>query len=515
MGSFGQLDSTFCFPLEQGEFESQRQLCKFPRRPVLNDVRRPGSGTYYGNLGEIENRRPARRSAFAYHKTIQVPIGYDFSVQPNKHLAVSTEVVEADEETDCEELLLNFAPDDYSGSRDSKGFLCGEVPTLLPDDPLFTGIPDCAREDDDAYLHREFINASDDIETINSMNAPDASMGPVELELECALTRVDKRFENLGIIIEEILFDMPEKVSKMASLKSKLAFGKRPSISGSTLFTGILTGLCANPPLYAPGVPHSSIYEVKKYQLQSGAILGVHSPVVYNQIRAVCGVDHDELMSSFDLQSLDAAITERTGSEFVTPDGKFNIKTLKRKEYQMISDFKFLDDYYTHVRDLLTRLPPYLGHYTIWENGKETHFVVTKSLVDKNNDTLFKLRASTDGDLNGFPRVVIKDLNRLNDKYFHLPENVRDHIIGQVRTDAKMLKRHNILDYSLLVGLECDPLTGEETSSVGLSIALCPSSRVKRVVSCIRSLISGHSTFKDLRQSASANGPSRPVVTRC
>ncbi|ANB12496.1 phosphatidylinositol-4-phosphate 5-kinase its3 [Sugiyamaella lignohabitans] len=245
--------------------------------------------------------------------------------------------------------------------------------------------------------------------------------------------------ENLDIPIIDVTDDkgsfLKQKLkSKVSSLKRKFAIHKRAPISKSALmFKGIQTAIYANPRLIDPEVTLPYVMMgLKKYRLGDGSIIDVHSPLVYDNIRTLCGISHRELLNSF--MDSDLVNSHSYGGRLVTPDAKYIIKTIQCKEHKLMGSYEFLDEYYYRVKENpTTQLPFYLGHYTIHIDGKETHFVIMKNMDHLN------------------PNGSIS-----------VERDERDKFMTQLRKDVDLLKKHGITNYSLMVGLECDPHTGEQ-----------------------------------------------------
>ncbi|ANB12639.1 1-phosphatidylinositol-4-phosphate 5-kinase [Sugiyamaella lignohabitans] len=210
------------------------------------------------------------------------------------------------------------------------------------------------------------------------------------------------------------------RVKAMAtSVMRKVASRKTTSISRSTLmFNGVKTATYANPPC-EDGLSDFTL-ESKNYRLDGGAILEVHSPIVYQNIRSICGIDHHRFLNSFVVQSEvnETKSPGQSGSDFLfTSDGKYIIKTIRRKEHKVIANSDFLADYYENIMAQPdTQLPYYLGHYTILLNGKRSHFVVMENLLHKKTKLVYDLKGSSHGKRagvreNNSGRVVCKDLD--------------------------------------------------------------------------------------------------------
>lgn len=125
---------------------------------------------------------------------------------------------------------------------------------------------------------------------------------------------------------------------------------------------------------------------------------------------------------------------------------------------------KILKDYYTHVQNnpnsLLSQF--YGLHRVKMPYGKKIHFVVMNNLFPPHRDihTTFDLKGSTVGrdyredDLSKNPRATLKDLNWLRrQQQLALGIQKKQLFLEQLQRDVVLLKRLQIMDYSLLVGI--------------------------------------------------------------
>ena len=153
----------------------------------------------------------------------------------------------------------------------------------------------------------------------------------------------------------------------------------------------------------------------------------------------------------------------KSGSFFYfSRDYKYIIKTIHHAEHKFLR--KVLKDYYTHVQDNPnTLLSQFYGlHRVKMPYGKKIHFVVMNNLFPPHRDihTTFDLKGSTIGrdyredDLAENPRATLKDLNWLRrQRNLELGIQKKRLFLEQLQKDVILLKRLQIMDYSLLVGI--------------------------------------------------------------
>ncbi|ANB11238.1 1-phosphatidylinositol-4-phosphate 5-kinase [Sugiyamaella lignohabitans] len=585
---------------------------------VLSDVNRGIVVPKYGACAQQENRRAARRSAFAYHKVLILECSDDdsgVSVGSDETLNEPTVWKPIDivsEQPYCEE-----SSHTYSAPVDNDDVNCSEWSFEAGDEAAFTtrqiesarseedteatwsapaaywALSDCPIEVDESdspiESHGDATLVELPLETTSSDLAESEEITPAKVaETPCAIADIPTSNSSIDSLIAEIISvatlykDLPqlivsgghkadsefellktaplalskpithtpsdnlviqvEEVDKsktpllLTRAKAKLTSftGRTAPITKSTLmFNGIQTAVYAT-----PLSSHENLtMENKKYRLDGGAIIKAYSPIVYQNIRTLCGIDCHEFLNSFVLQS-DLTKTKspgKSGSDFLfTPDGKYIIKTIKRKEHNVIANAEFLADYYNHVKaHPSTQLPFYLGNYTLVAGGKKTHFVIMKNLLQKETQLIYDLKGSTH-DRRAGPRkdnrgrVVFKDLD-WTDKHeaISMSQEDRDKLMVQVSKDVDFLKRHNIMDYSLLVGLQSDTRTCQQQPVIGMIDTLCPFSWRKRAETISKSLIFGSSAidvvhpskygarFLNFVQSAVVPRPGRSVSIRC
>ncbi|ANB11223.1 1-phosphatidylinositol-4-phosphate 5-kinase [Sugiyamaella lignohabitans] len=605
------------FFLTNGDYRPSNGTHKVPRHPVLSDVHCGVSVPKYGACAQLENRRPARRSAFAYHKVLILECSPDDSgVSVGSDETLNEPTVWKPIDIVSEQAYCNSAPidndDDNSSewsfeTEDEAAFTTRQIETASSkEDTEATwsapaaswALSDCPIEIDENDFtpesHGEVTLAESPLETSHSDLAESEVITPAKVDEQTTWPTADAPAPTIEgscsidslvaeiIAVANLFKDLPqlivsgglqagpeselpktaplalskpiaqtpsddlviqvEEVDKsktpllLTRAKAKLTsfIGHAAPISKSTLmFNGVQTATYATP----LSSQEALSMENKKYRLDGGAIIKVYSPTVYQNIRTLCGIDYHEFLNSFVLQS-DLTKTKspgKSGSDFLfTPDGKYIIKTIKRKEHNVIANADFLADYYNHVKAHPgTQLPFYLGNYTLVAGGKKTHFVIMKNLLQKETDLIYDLKGSSH-DRRAGPRkdnrgrVVFKDLD-WTDKHeaISMSQEDRDKLLVQVSKDVGLLKRHNIMDYSLLVGFQSDTRTCEQQPVIGMIDTLCPFSWRKRAETTAKGLFFGRSAvdvvhpqkygarFLNFVQSAVVPGPGRSDSTRC
>lgn len=191
-----------------------------------------------------------------------------------------------------------------------------------------------------------------------------------------------------------------------------------------------------------------------------------YAPCVFRELRE----DHFHLDPADYLLSLTAKyILSELGSPgksgsffYFSRDYRFIIKTIHYTEHKFLRSI--LKDYYTHVKNnphtLISRF--YGLHRVKLPRGRKIHFVIMNNLFPAHKDIheTYDLKGSTVGREYSEemaaekPRAVLKDLNWINrGKTLEFGPEKRALLTEQLRRDSELLKRLNLMDYSLLIGI--------------------------------------------------------------
>ena len=213
-----------------------------------------------------------------------------------------------------------------------------------------------------------------------------------------------------------------------------------------------------------------------------------YAGIVFNSIRKLYGYDKESFIQSISPQvfitemiiSNTTSIEElfNTGSSgslfYYTRDGKFILKTISESEYKTMK--RILPDYYNHL--LLyknTFLPKFFGCYKLIKKVKKkkifVYFIIMMNVfsTSKQIHVRFDLKGSTLGrevitkkeinnqnyeDILGKYSFALKDLDfDYYKKNIYINDNICNEIIEQLNADSLLLKKCNINDYSLLIGI--------------------------------------------------------------
>ena len=163
------------------------------------------------------------------------------------------------------------------------------------------------------------------------------------------------------------------------------------------------------------------------------------------------------------LSSLSEQVSEgKSGSLFFwSQNSKFVIKTISKDERETM--FEMLEGYYNHVRgNPATLLTRYLGLYkmmwTTEKGGKPTASSINVIVMANVFCTPLKmserydLKGSTVGRTTQEEGATKKDLDFVQTRKIYLGAE-KFKLMAQIRRDTAFLAHHNIMDYSLLVGI--------------------------------------------------------------
>lgn len=189
-----------------------------------------------------------------------------------------------------------------------------------------------------------------------------------------------------------------------------------------------------------------------------------YSPWVFRHLRELFKLDPADYLMSLTSKYIVSELSSpgKSGSFFYfSRDYRFIIKTIHHSEHKMLR--KILKDYYHHVKNNPnTLISQFYGlHRVKLPFGKKIHFIVMNNLFPPHHDLhrTYDLKGSSLG-REFIPKHststshVLKDLNWIkNHESLKLGPVKAKRFIDQLEKDVALLKRLNIMDYSLLVGI--------------------------------------------------------------
>lgn len=201
-----------------------------------------------------------------------------------------------------------------------------------------------------------------------------------------------------------------------------------------------------------------------------------YSPKVFRELRRLFKIDTAEYLMSLtgEYRFYEAISSGKSGSYFYySPDFRFIIKTIHHAEHKMLR--KILRDYYSHVKNNPnTLISQFYGLHRVKlpYTGRKIHFVVMNNLFLPQHDVhrKYDLKGSSLGrkykppavpPKDGLLEPIFKDLDWTEKgEKLKLGPIKQKQLVEQLRKDVTLLKRLNIMDYSLLVGIN-DKKKGE------------------------------------------------------
>ncbi|CAG8512693.1 7046_t:CDS:10 [Ambispora gerdemannii] len=189
-----------------------------------------------------------------------------------------------------------------------------------------------------------------------------------------------------------------------------------------------------------------------------------YAPWVFRHLRDQFYIDPADYLVSLTSKYILSELNSpgKSGSFFYfSRDYRFIIKTIHHTEHKFLR--KILKEYYMHIKEnpntLLSRF--YGLHRVKLPRGSKIHFVVMNNLFPPHRDIheIYDLKGSTVG--REYTKAdeqskgaVLKDLNwTKRNRRLELGPIKRKLFVEQLEKDVELLKRMNIMDYSLLVGL--------------------------------------------------------------
>lgn len=193
-----------------------------------------------------------------------------------------------------------------------------------------------------------------------------------------------------------------------------------------------------------------------------------YCPEVFRDLRNLFGLDPADYLVSITGKYILSELGSpgKSGSFFYySRDYRFIIKTIHHAEHKQLR--RILKDYHEHVKENPnTLISQFYGLHRVkmpFKNGsKKVHFIVMNNLFPPHRDIHFKydLKGSTWGRKTKYGKdtdlshLTLKDLNWLerHDSIKFGPAK-KKLFIQQLESDVKLLKKINVMDYSLLLGI--------------------------------------------------------------
>ena len=198
------------------------------------------------------------------------------------------------------------------------------------------------------------------------------------------------------------------------------------------------------------------------------------APRVFHEIRAACGLEPAAYFASIGCDMLignmilgnsspplqELVSSSRSGSVFFsTGDNKYILKTVAAEEEELLREILY--DYWEYLRTypdtLLTRM---FGLHSIrLASGKDICFIVMENVFSSELEVQeqYDLKGSTIdrqvevGDASDLSRITRKDLDL--QRKVQIGFTRKSLLMQQIECDSKWMEKHNICDYSFLLGI--------------------------------------------------------------
>jgi len=213
------------------------------------------------------------------------------------------------------------------------------------------------------------------------------------------------------------------------------------------------------PPSGNPDGPHPT----PPHKLAHTFKMKTYAPMVFRRLRDFFGIDPDSYNHSVcgAANYLEFFSNSKSGQYFFfSHDGRYMIKTQTSEETKFLN--RILPYYYKHITENPdTMLVRFLGLHRVkmYHLRRKVHFLIMASVFDTPQEinvmydlkgSLVGRRATAEERAKG---GVLKDLDLIEDGVQMKLGSKREAFLAQIRRDTAFLAEHNIMDYSLLVGI--------------------------------------------------------------
>lgn len=364
--------------------------------------------------------------------------------------------------TDCEQVIMDTVNTTYNSSSSTNNHsnsidfsdVQGINGTPRPRVEISTIITDSIGSDDEDDSGERTPDSFSNINPLNTFYDP------------IQMTIIRESYTNM---------DSSEPSDSSGQESSAEAPSRRPAVfpANATLpddfllsaMLSIRTSVLASVNDVQPLLENEDFLTTKKYKISMAGDKksGVKdfAPSVFYHIRKRLGITTQAYLTSWSDNRLAREKTSgKSESVFVpSPDKKFILKTLTKEESKRLR--KLLPSYYNHMITYPdTLLSKIFGlHRVDRKRGQtKTYFAVFNNVFDSTQPIkeIYDLKGSTVGrrateEMKQKPVVVLKDLD-FNRK-IRLDADTKAKIFHQIEVDCLFLSNHQLMDYSLLIGV--------------------------------------------------------------
>lgn len=188
-----------------------------------------------------------------------------------------------------------------------------------------------------------------------------------------------------------------------------------------------------------------------------------HAPIIYQDFRHLNGIQPNDYLKAFCNSPLHEMSNPGASRAlfYLTSDGKFIIKTVKREEFIFLKNF--LTGYYIYLKNNpSTMLTKFFGHYSYQSSLTHIQLVTMNNIIPSNIQMhkIYDLKGSTYL-RNASEREkkkaspILKDVDFRKDypNGIFLKPKCLENLLETILIDCIFLRSHNIMDYSILMGI--------------------------------------------------------------
>jgi 1-phosphatidylinositol-4-phosphate 5-kinase len=187
------------------------------------------------------------------------------------------------------------------------------------------------------------------------------------------------------------------------------------------------------------------------------------APKVFSKIRAHFGISDKQYLNSFQYDNIKAIKGEgKSGAFFIfTKDKQFILKTATEEERNFL--WQILPHYWRYIsKNPDTLLPRFYGVYSMKHEGPGgvTRFIIMNNLFNTPYEPveIYDLKGSTVGRFTTPKQrkegVILKDVDIKNEeRKLFLADDYCRKFVRILKRDTNFLAEHNVMDYSLLLGI--------------------------------------------------------------
>jgi len=191
-----------------------------------------------------------------------------------------------------------------------------------------------------------------------------------------------------------------------------------------------------------------------------------YAPVAFAYLRRMFGVNEFDFLLSVcgNANFIEFISNAKSGQFFFySSDGKYMIKTMTNSESKFLR--RILPHYFRHCTENPNSLiAKFLGMYRVklYHLRRNVKFVIMNSVyfTDKSLQTFYDLKGSELGRTAKPGQDVLKDNDlrkNLNEDAFSFNHDLRKRLRAQVESDCDFLRKMQIMDYSMLIGVHHNP----------------------------------------------------------